>query len=117
MNNEQYQDVAVTEEELRELMGQVSGDDKTLPLIELNVDNIANAKLDQKAFYRGINKVSEVCGMIVGLTQTGISPIDALQYVINTETIQHNYTLAKINNKADIEKIKEQNFVVEKNQL
>lgn len=77
-------------------------------IIELNKsDELNNLGFDLKSFKNGVKKMSELCGMITALSNVGVSPIMALQYISNredmAESITSNEKLAELSNKSNIE--------------
>lgn len=75
--------------------------------LPLDLDNLEGIKFDKKAFQKGINDISEMCGKICALTNVGITAQDALSFMINERTIEHNLTNQKLinDNNVDIAKI------------
>jgi len=91
--------------------------DIIIPPFELNTDSISDAQFDEKEFKKGIKDISFICGQITGLINCGISPIEALGFVVNRETIQHNLDSAKISKEMNIEVAKHQSIQLDKTQL
>lgn len=76
--------------------------------IEFNrKEEFNNLIFDLASFNNGIKKVSELCGMITALSNVGVSPVVALQYISNREdmsdSISSNEKIAELNNKSNIE--------------
>lgn len=54
--------------------------------IELDITNILKSKFDAKAFSDGLKSISKIAGMITGLTNVGVAPEVALDYIAGKET-------------------------------
>lgn len=80
-------------------------------------ENIIEIEYDEDNFQEGLDDISYVCGMITGLINTGLSPQDALGYVMNGEILMNNVEISKINKEASIKVAKEQAIMVDKNSL
>lgn len=84
----------------------VEGIDLLDNIILLDVNNLKSITFDNKKFKSGVDLMSEICGKITALTNVGISPTEALNYLSETEfgnkTLDTNLEITKIN--ADIEK-------------
>lgn len=79
--------------------------------IPMELENLKGIKYDKKEFDKGIKDYSYVAGAISSLLNAGLSSTDALNYIINRETIEHNFKLQEIinaNNKevAEIQELK-----------
>ena len=79
--------------------------------IPMELDNLEGIKYDKKEFDKGVKDYSYVAGAISSLLNAGLSSTDALNYIINRETIEHNFKLQEIinaNNKevAEIQELK-----------
>lgn len=63
---------------------------------------------NKEAFKKGINNVSEICGMYSAFISDGMSVDDAMALIINMQNINMNIELAKINKETQIEVAKNQ---------
>ena len=81
--------------------------------LPLDLDNLEGKKYDKKAFQKGINDISEICGKICALTNVGISTQDALSFMINEKTIEHNIENQRLINENNIEIAKIQAVKIE----
>lgn len=101
---EQEQQYELSMEELQDMMGQ-----SIINPIQMEIDNLCEIHFDEKEFQKGIKEISKVCGVITGLINVGISPNNALDYVINKETIEHNQKLNKdtINGNKEIAQVQQ----------
>lgn len=76
--------------------------------IELgNIDNLSNINIDLEEFNNGVKSVSDICGKIVALSNVGIPPVVALEFISNRmdidSTVDSNEKITELNNKASIE--------------
>lgn len=85
--------------------------------ISVDTENLEDIKFNKTEFQKGVKSVSEVCGMITALANAGVSPTDALSYVMNERNTQANIKLTEMVNEADIEKCKYGQILTEKTQL
>ena len=87
------------------------------PLL-IGTDDLAeNVELDIDSFQQGLDDISYICGTITGLANVGISPIDALNYLINGDILKNNIEITKINKEAQNECAKNQAIQIENNSL
>ena len=93
-----YPEECLSIEDLRDLISE--SDDEEIPFT-LDVDNLYKTEIDQKLFAKGVKSMSEIAGQIVALTTVGIDAKDALDVILNRETIKHNIDIAKINDVQD----------------
>lgn len=106
-NKEQLQ---VSNEELEALeLGDLNLESQFY--IPMELENLKGIKYDKKEFDKGVKDYSYVAGAISSLLNAGLSSTDALNYIINRETIEHNFKLQEIinaNNKevAEIQELK-----------
>lgn len=106
-NKEQLQ---VSSEELEALeLGDLNLESQFY--IPMELENLKGIKYDKKEFDKGVKDYSYVAGAISSLLNAGLSSTDALNYIINRETIEHNFKLQEIinaNNKevAEIQELK-----------
>lgn len=64
------------------------------------------ATYDDDEFQRGIDEYSYVCGALTALCNAGLSPSEAIEYIVNKDTIQHNLEVTKIGANATVESSK-----------
>jgi len=72
-------------------------------ILELDIENLDDAKFDAENFQRGLDDISEVCGQICGLTNVGVSVADAFTFVINNVNVKHNFEMQKLINLNNVE--------------
>jgi type II secretory pathway component PulF len=115
-NSEENQEQQYENMNLEDLVSQLQQDAALNP-IELNVDNLTDIEINKDNFSKGLKDISYTCGMLTGLINIGLSPKDALDYVLNQENINHNQRLQdKINNN-NIEVSKIQQLKIEQQVL
>jgi len=72
-------------------------------ILELDIENLDDAKFDAEKFQKGLDDISEICGQICGLTNVGVSVADAFGYILNSQTINHNLETQKLINENNVE--------------
>lgn len=108
---EQEEIVTIDAEQLQELMGSESDNDKLPPII------IEMEDYNMEEFQRGIDETSYLCGQIVSLLNTGVSEQFVSDLILNRETIAHNLETARINKDTSIAVSKNQRVTMEKQEL
>lgn len=98
---------------LEDLLGQLSAEIPPIQLDDDTMEGICNSE----AFGKGIGNVVEVCGSITALVNCGVSVKDAMDYILTTATMKHNYELQVLNNEYGLEIAKHQAIQLEKTQL
>jgi hypothetical protein len=83
-----------------------------IPPIELPLE-----AYDWDKFNDGISEYSFLAGAITALANAGIHPSEALGFIINRETAEHNLKIANINKEMNIEVSKNTQINIEKNQM
>lgn len=74
--------------------------------IELDCEHLSKYLINNKEFERGIKDYSYVCGAITALCNSGLKPSEAIDYVVNVDTIKHNLEVTKIGANATVESAK-----------
>lgn len=86
-----------------------------------NNDNLAKCNIDIDLFQKGINSVSEMCGIISALVNIGINPHKALDYIVDKNStelmINNNTEIAKINAEASVKSSKYELANLQKNTI
>jgi hypothetical protein len=110
------------EKELYEIGGKMEedccddneGEFYIAPLVTFeNKDSLVN----NSKFSDGVNDSLYYAGMITGLMNLGISNVDAMTILLNKMNMDFNLELAKNNNDTSIECSKNQQIMIEKNQM
>lgn len=101
----------LNEEQLESLFGGVTDIDK-LPPIKIEVE-----QYDLDEFDRGIKETSYIAGKITALFNAGLSEGSVLEYLLSTESINHNIKVAKINKEMNVEMSKNHKATQEKYEL
>lgn len=76
-------------------------------IIEIDKSNLKKLNYNISEFQKGIDSMSDICGKITALVNTGVSPDAALNYIteitINKEASDMNIEISKINANSNIE--------------
>lgn len=64
------------------------------------------ATFDDDEFQRGIDDYSYTCGALTALCNSGLNPSEAIEYIVNRETIKHNLEVTRIGATATVESAK-----------
>ena len=87
--------------------------------VSINKEVLFGCNYNLECFQTGINKVSEICGMITALVNVGITPSNALSYISNEnmfkDSLEHEKDIASIQSKTNIECAKYDNVSMQKN--
>jgi hypothetical protein len=108
-------EIKVSEEELQTALSELQ--DVLIPPLQLPVDNLEGVMFDKKSFSRGVSEASYTAGYITALVNVGLSPVSALDYLLNKDTIEHNLKLADKNNETSVKVAEKQLINFDKNQL
>lgn len=94
--------------------------DSLYQYISLDTENVLKCKLDINKFQSGIEKMSKIAGMITALTNVGVPPCDALEFIgamrsnkiasdiqtaINEQTNDANIEIARITGEANMKQM------------
>ncbi len=80
--------------------------EEELTYLEMDCEEQYNATFDADEFQRGINEYSFVCGALTALCNSGLTPAEAIEYIVNVDTIKHNLEVTRIGADATIESSK-----------
>lgn len=103
--------------ELNEIINDEIDEVEDEKSMRLDISNVLDIQLDKKEVAKGIKSISEICGKIIGLKSCGLDSSQALEYVLNEMTIEHNQKLNKENNDTLLENTRLQSIKVENAQL
>lgn len=105
------QQVEITMEQLEEML--------QAPLIEMDLENVADIELDKSQYEKGVKLASYYCGIVNALKNFNvkISAEDVISLILNDANVDHNIKIADKNNKTSIEISKNQTVQIEKTQL
>lgn len=107
----------MTMSELGELISEEIEEVEEQLKIKLDISNVLDSKINKLGFELGVSDVSKVCGEILALKSVGLDSSQALEYVLNKMTIEHNQKLNKENNDTLLESTRLQSIKVENAQL
>lgn len=99
MEDKKVEDIV---EQVREYVCE-NTDDESYDFLPIECNELENCKIDAEDFQKGLDNISFVCGQVTGLINIGFTPSQALEYVINLETIAHNLDVTNIGAKASVE--------------
>lgn len=89
----------------------------TMPVI-FSTENLAeDIQFDKYEFDKGIKQASCDCGIFTALVNSGISYDDAIAYILTLKNVDMNIKIAEINSKSTVEASKNQQILIEKQQL
>lgn len=74
--------------------------------IPIDCTDQTELKIDNKLFSDGMKEYSAAAGAITVLCNAGLKPSEALEYIINKDTIKHNIEVSNITANATIESAK-----------
>ena len=86
-------------------------------ILPLDCSELCSCTIDKPDFQRGINDFSYVCGAITALTNSGLSPEQALDYITNRETMEHNMKISELTANTNIECAKYASVKLERESL
>lgn len=97
-----------TEESIEEFKNDIGGlniepCEEVLNVIELDCEDLYKESIDVENFRDGIEDYSFVCGAITALCNVGLTPTEAIEFISNRETIEHNIKVTEMSAKASIE--------------
>ena len=100
-NVDEEQEEFYTEDEVVRMIKEVT------PNIQLNTDHLNGLALNNIEFIKGVNEFSKYAGQYIALSNVGISEENAIQLIINMQTIKHNEILntQTCNNNLQIAKV------------
>lgn len=75
-------------------------------MIPLDCSEQAEEHLDKDRFKKGLDDFSYASGAITALCNAGLKPSEALEYIINIDTINHNLEVSRISAEATVESAK-----------
>lgn len=82
--------------------------------IPFNVENISGCVIDKELFEQGIKEVSKLCGAISALSNVGINPHKAMEYLATEFVSNNEIEIAKINAEATVDASKNESFNTQK---
>lgn len=103
--------------DLGDLLQNMEQGEIVIPPIELDVSNLGDAQIDEKEFKKGMKDASKLCGYITALKNVGLDNENILNYLLNSDTIDHNIKIAKMNNETQVKISEKQQVIMDKNQL
>lgn len=74
-------------------ISSTSDDVYCYPYQEISMDKIDKCKYDVDAFQRGIDSMSELAGKITALSNIGVSPESALEYIASIQAAEYTFNL------------------------
>jgi len=86
-----------------------------IPLFTENL--VEEIEFNSEAFQEGVDSVSCVCGKLTALINVGLTPENALEYLMNQEIIESNYRMGLLDKEKTIAVAKEHCIAVEKNSI
>jgi len=104
MDKEKYDDGDIDE----------SKDEFNYFIIPIKTDNVMISTFDDGKFQKGINDYSYIAGKLTALINTGVTPLEALNFILNQDTFKFNTEINKLICEKDIEVSKNQANLIEK---
>lgn len=90
-------------DDISECISNAKNEDDTDFFLPLNCSEQCENILDNEEFNRGIKEYSYWCGAFTAMVNCGINSSQAMEMIINNETIKHNIEVTKINTDSQIE--------------
>ncbi len=90
----QEETLELTDEQIAQLLSQ--------PALTLDTSNVEDIQIHDELFYEGVCDVSDICGSITALVSVGLTPAEALDYILNRENIAYNLRATQMNNETSI---------------
>lgn len=75
---------------------------ETYSFIEIDCSDQEDEVYNTENFKKGIEDYSYVCGAITALCNAGLNPTEAIEYIVNQDTIKHNIEVSKIGAEATV---------------
>jgi hypothetical protein len=85
--------------------------------IYINTENVEELELDKDEFNKGLKESSYIAGFVTGLINSGWDLDSSINYLFAKLNSSMNIDISNINAKANIETSKNQNIVIEKQQI
>lgn len=88
-----------------------------IPMSFDNFEKVEDVQYDKEEFKHGLDKYSFYAGALTALKNAGITSSEALEIIINNDTITHSQCIQKMTCENNIAVAKIQESLVNKNQL
>lgn len=118
---DETEDIELTSEQLEGILGQTKDSETPIYYTEpilFDTENLIDvSKFDKEEFIKGIKEASYTAGFYTALVNSGMSNIDAMNFILSKNSFDTNIQMNKVNAESNIEVSKNQSIMIEKNAL